>query len=253
MKRVLTSSNKFLMSGGRWLTREYVPPEPPTPVLPPFTIRLRFMDGEIPYFRKGTAVQVSYSPNIWDLTYADAPHDWDGLVSNLPLLIEVVDANTTGVTRMGSTFMGCYLLTSVPLFDTSSVLTMSNMFYGCSSLTTVPLFNTSSATSMNNMFGRCSSLVSVPLFNTSSVTTMSEMFDRCSSLTSVPLFDTSSVDSMDYMFSNCTNVQSGALALYQQASSQSVPPTHHDHTFSNCGRDTVTGAAELAQIPADWK
>ena len=31
MSKVLKSSNKFLMSGGRWLTREYVPPPPPPP------------------------------------------------------------------------------------------------------------------------------------------------------------------------------------------------------------------------------
>lgn len=24
------------------------------------------------------------------------------------------------------------------------------------------------------------------------------------------------------------------------------------YTFYDCGRDTVTGAAELAQIPSDW-
>ena len=35
MSKVLKSSNKLLMSGGRWLTREYVPPEPPPP--PPMT------------------------------------------------------------------------------------------------------------------------------------------------------------------------------------------------------------------------
>lgn len=31
MSKVLKSSNKLLMSGGRWLTREYVPPPPPPP------------------------------------------------------------------------------------------------------------------------------------------------------------------------------------------------------------------------------
>jgi hypothetical protein len=41
--------------------------------------------------------------------------------------------------------------------------------------------------------------------------------------------------------------------LYQQASTQTNPPTNHDATFRSCGRDTTTGAAELAQIPSDWK
>jgi len=55
------------------------------------------------------------------------------------------------------------------------------------------------------------------------------------------------------MFYQCTNVQSGALALYQQASSQTTPPTSHNQTFYNCGSNTTTGSAELAQIPSGWK
>jgi len=58
---------------------------------------------------------------------------------------------------------------------------------------------------------------------------------------------------MDSMFKGCTGVESGALALYQQASSQDIPPTYHYQTFYNCGSNTTTGAAELAQIPSDWK
>lgn len=86
----------------------------------------------------------------------------------------------------------------------------------------------------------------------SSVTDMTAMFANCTSLTSVPLFDTSAVTNMSAMFINCTKVEGGALALYQQASAQTTPPSSHTGTFTNCGSDTVTGAAELAQIPASW-
>ena len=119
-------------------------------------------------------------------------------------------------------------------------------------LTSVPLFDTSSVTNMRMMFHGCPSLTEVPLLDTSSVTDMSFMFDACRQLTSVPLLDTSSATDMSCMFSGCTNVQSGALDLYTQASSQTTPPASHTNTFSNCGRDTTTGAAELAQIPASW-
>jgi hypothetical protein len=54
------------------------------------------------------------------------------------------------------------------------------------------------------------------------------------------------------MFRDCLNVQSGALALYQQASTQTTPPSDHSYTFTNCGKNTQTGAAELAQIPSSW-
>jgi hypothetical protein len=56
---------------------------------------------------------------------------------------------------------------------------------------------------------------------------------------------------MDYMFLNCYMVQDGSLALYQQASTQATRPYHYN-TFYNCGRDTTTGSAELAQIPDSW-
>jgi surface protein len=103
------------------------------------------------------------------------------------------------------------------------------------------------------MLEYCSALSSIPLFDTSNATTMGYMCQLCTSLTSIPLFDTSKVSDMGNMFWGCTNVQSGALALYQQASSQTNPPSSHKKTFYNCGSNTQTGAAELAQIPDDWK
>ena len=64
--------------------------------------------------------------------------------------------------------------------------------------------------------------------------------------------NTTNVTNMDNMFRSSRNVQRGALALYQQASSQPNPPSSHSDTFLWCGVDTVTGAAELAQIPSGW-
>jgi len=61
------------------------------------------------------------------------------------------------------------------------------------------------------------------------------------------------VQFMNNTFAKCIKVESGALALYQQVSSQAVQPIEHRYTFQDCGRDTVTGAAELAQIPSGWK
>jgi len=170
--------------------------------LPPYTIRVKYTDGSNPS-GFGTKVQVSQSPNVWDITYET--NDWQGMLSSQASLLEVLGANTTGVTNMTNMFYGCMTLTTIPLFDTSNVTNMSGMLFECMSLTNIPLLNTSKATNMQ------------------------------------------------YMFANCTNVQSGALALYQQASSQANPPSNHNRTFMNCGRDTTTGAAELAQIPSSWK
>ena len=70
--------------------------------LPPYTIRLKYEEGTTPTFSKGTAVQVSQTPNIWDLTYNNT--DWTQLlyqhasVHSKASLIEVLGANTTNVT-----------------------------------------------------------------------------------------------------------------------------------------------------------
>lgn len=128
----------------------------------------------------------------------------------------------------------------------------TRLLYQSSNVVEVLGANTTGITSMNSMFYWCPSLTTVPLFDTSKVTDMTYMFYYCISLRSVPLLDTSSVTYMSQTFRACYNIESGALALYQQASSQANPPSVHNSCFTNCGKNTVTGAAELAQIPSSW-
>ena len=116
----------------------------------------------------------------------------------------------------------------------------------------VALFDTSNVTDMRQMFTYDDKLISLPLFNTSKVTDMFYMLYLCESLTSIPLFDLSSVTNMERMCGNCPNVEQGALALYQQAKNKTTIQ-NHNQTFNDCGINTQTGAAELAQIPDDWK
>ena len=246
---MLTYNGNILLtpSGKRYTVNRCLPP------IPTNTIRLRYKAGVTPTFSKGTAVQVSQNPNVWDLTYYSSVLGWATLLQEHEDLVEVLGANSSRIRSTYRMFYNCSSLNSVALFDTSNVINMSLMFAGCSSLASVPLFNTSSVTSRATMFYNCSSLTSVPLFDTTNVTDMPLMFSYCSSLTSVPLFDTTNVTDVSRIFFNCTNVESGALALYNQMSTQAIPPESHDKTFYNCGSDTVTGAAELAQIPSDWK
>lgn len=89
--------------------------------------------------------------------------------------------------------------------------------------------------------------------NTAGVVNMYRAFMFCYSLISVPLIDTSTLQNMNDSFRYCNNVETGALALYQQASTQANPPSKHSKTFMDCGKYTETGLAELAQIPNDWK
>lgn len=184
--------------------------------------------------------------------------------------------NTSNVTGMFGMFYECREITTIPQFDTHNVRNMRWMFEGCWNLETVPLLDTGNVTRMDQMFHECRSLQSVPAFDTHNVYNMWGMLWGCSSITTVPLFDTHNVEYMNYMLcdctsltgiplfatekvtriesmcENCVNVEGGALALYQQASSQEYPPSNHTDTFKNCGSNTASGRAELLGIPQDW-
>lgn len=240
MTTVYTFNNKVLKNSAtdKWLKRKEAP-TPPTPPVDPYnplglpanTVRVVTNNNQPP--SKGpstsyeTATLVPGTTNTYDVYKSGT--SFTNLLGSSNNVVEVLGANTTGITNMNSMFTSCSSLTSVALFDTSSVTTMANMFMKSKKLTSVPLFDTSNVTNMYNMFNECSKLVTIPLFNTSKVTNMSGMF------------------------AYCYDVESGALALYQQASTQAKPPSNHTDTFDSCGEDTTTGAAELAQIPSDWK
>lgn len=110
----------------------------------------------------------------------------------------------------------------------------------------------SGITDYEYLFRSCSSLVSVVDMSTSSATTLARMFFECTGLKKLPRLSTGSVTTVLNCFYGCFNVESGALALYEQMSTQVTPPETTSGCFTNCGRDTPTGAAELAQIPASW-
>lgn len=136
--------------------------------------------------------------------------------------------------------------------DTSGISAMARIFRNCTSLKNVCLFNTSAATSLRSCFSGCSSLKEVPNFDFSSATSLYETFRDCSSLEKIPLFSTTAATDVTSMFNGCVKVKEGALDLYTQMSTQTTPPTTTTNCFKDCGKDTETGAAELAQIPASW-
>lgn len=126
-------------------------------------------------------------------------------------------------------------------------------FYRDANILKVLGANTTGVTSMGSMFFECTSLNYVALFDTSKVTDMNYFLAFCFYLKEIPLFNTDKVTSVNSTFQGCWKVETGALALYQQLSSQNKVGNKHNYTFYECGKDTVTGAAELAQIPASWK
>lgn len=277
MSELTAIDNSIISIGGSFV--QVVPSTPVDPYnplgLPPYTLRLLYRNVITPTFEKGTAVQVSSTPNVWDLTYENTA--WIEILRNHTNLLEVLGANSTGVTNLYGAFNGCdrlervalfdtslvvgceYLfsncsnLEEVPLFDLSSCVTLKGTFEGCTSIKTIPQFNTSNVGNMMSAFEGCTYLRTVPLLDLSNNTTLSYTFNNCRMLQEIPLFDTSKVDSMGYAFCECRSVKRGALAIYQQASTQQNPPVEYGYAFFNCGINTKTGSAELARIPKSWK
>lgn len=259
--------------------------------LPPYTIRVELLPGEVEPdinidFRndKLTMTQVSASPNIWDITYMDS--NWNEMFdvgfhdeitgSNIK---GIIGGNLTGVTSIAAWFYSNDNLEYVNIIDTPDVINMAASFRHCTNLVNIPSYfnlasvedmtsafeqcfglvhlpefvNSSNLRIMKGTFAECISLVDVTLFDTSNVTDFEQAFEYCRSLKEVPLLDVSSVTNCPRMFATTINVESGSLALYNRLQALSGQITDHGDCFENCGSNTVTGAAELAQIPADWK
>lgn len=262
-------------------------PDPYNPYNLEFGVmRVRTNDGQPPINDQGatytSAVPVAGMTNVFDISRPDNPYSFYELLRNSENVTDILGANTTEVYDMTQMLVGCSALSSVKLFDTTNVTSMHFMFADCKSLKTVPHFNTHNVKDFYYMFDNCYNLITVPNFDFSNATgprfeySVFAMFDECISLTHVPAFDLSNVknfksmfygctslsaipdfkieqaENVDGMFYNCCNVETGIKSMYDKLS---VLPsiTSHGGTFSYCGSNTTQGAAELAQIPSEWK
>jgi len=112
--------------------------------------------------------------------------------------------------------------------------------------------NASSVGNMARMFQSCTALQDVALFDTSSLKHMEQMFEDCTNLSYITQFNVSKVEYAGWAFRRCKNVEQGILSMYN-ALSTNGHIYDHDEVFNQCGINTTTGSAELAQIPSDWK
>jgi len=161
-------------------------------------------------------------------------------------------------TNTGYMFYQNILMETAPSFHTENNTNMQYMFSGCKALKNVSLYDASQVQDMRSTFYSCTSLQTLPAFNTSSCYMFESFCEECSSLQRIPLLDLSAISThegiMRKMFKNCVNVQAGALDLYNSAKNlTSASYLWHSESFRNCGSNTTTGKAELAQIPGDWK
>ena len=78
------------------------------------------------------------------------------------------------------------------------------------------------------------------------------MFMNCTGLTSISPMQCTHAINVGGMFSGCTGVEGGALAQYNWFNTYGVNINNHSGTFSSAGSGTVSGLAELDQIPVGW-
>ena len=217
-----------------------------------------------------SSIGTIHAPSITSMTYAfaycplitSAP-DIKYTASNLTSIGGIFNAcsslqnfpyayETSYVTSFESAFHDCTSLQTAPTLDTSNGVRFGGMFLGCSNLSTMYTYDLSKATDVQGMLQRCVSLRSIPTFNTRLVQNFNGMLYGCENLLEIPLFSTTNAVDMATMCRDCYSVDTGALALYQQASSQAYPPSIYTQCFTNCGIHSITGAQELAAIPTSW-
>lgn len=113
--------------------------------------------------------------------------------------------------------------------------------------------NATGITDMTGTFGNCTHLRYLPeRIDTRNVIDFAEMCSSCMSLQSIPDWPVDSAENVPRMFGLCYYVVTGITAMYEKLSTNGKVP-YHDDTFYRCGEYTTAGAAELAQIPSDWK
>lgn len=127
------------------------------------------------------------------------------------------------------------------------------MFYNCSELLYPPNIDLSLCIGVQDMFTECTKMITSPDYDIHSANNINHMYQNCSSLTTIPDLTVSpNMTNCELAFAGCRNASSGILRMYNKLKNISTL-TNHGSCFYNCGVDSPTGAAELAQIPSDWK
>ena len=258
---LLKIANRVLKIGGRVL-RGVDPNNPYN--LPPYTLRLRFVEGYVPEGVGGQVdvVLVDAQRNIWDLIYATNQVSYAPFVAqNENLLLEIVGANVTGVSRMSQMFPNNKSLTKSCQFDSSSATTTQAMFDYCYALEAAPKLELSNVSRAESMFRFCRAMTYAPDMDLRNNYRFDSMFYGCWNLKEIPDIqinpNISSRWNVSNMCAQCYKAETGILRLYNKL--KEVPMLQGDGNklwrqgcFSDCGRETESGRAELAQIPSDW-
>ena len=211
-----------------------VKPEPP---IVGNTFRIMFSDSsydprtDTPDSEYFTATQVSSNPNIWDITQTAQWPTWESAFNvnkydaynfnSLNGTFDVIgygdalDLKSCYEMFQGSKLRSCCYFPLNTLYDQFFVIT--GTFQNCIYLTELPNLNYSEATSAHGP---------------------GEPLDE---------YD------IGQLYYGCINVESGILREYNKLAELFPHYSQTGHPFYNCGSNTITGSAELAQIPSNWK
>lgn len=219
--------------------------------------------------------QVSSSPNVWDATVIKIERpdrielDWrEAFKNKLDASNNTYHIIATGelqINELYAAFDGAeYLQSSVDwhLVDSYGLTHANFVFRDCIRLENAPyiLGPEPYYHRFQGVFKGCSSLRSVGKYTTDTIGIGA--FENCTSLTEIPAsFYTlplgTNTYNVDAMFKGCVNISSGIYDAYSYWSSQYTPSqpriSSHSETFASCGINNPQGAAELAQVPSDWK
>lgn len=92
--------------------------------------------------------------------------------------------------------------------------------------------------------------------NLNGVTTIERAFRYAngygSNLTYIGQISGNTLTNVDSAFNGQINLESGILSTYNYLTSLGAQIASYSNCFTNCGSNTTTGSAELAQIPSSW-
>lgn len=201
--------------------------------LPARTIRIEFDNNRSNniwrsgYSKPSSVTMTNVSGRIYDFTYNNA--NWSSLFQGSDYCTRfdnryrILGANLSTVTNL-SQFLGAG-------YGTWSGDTASNTAY-CYEI--VNPFDTSNATDVSYMLQAC------------------KAGDFGGTIETVPALPFDSAQNVEGLLYGVSNLKYGIYDLYQKLSTNGHV-TNHSGTFYNAGSNTTEGAAELAQIPSDWK
>jgi hypothetical protein len=164
--------------------------------------------------------------------------------------------NLPSVSDTTEMFCRCSALTSAPDLNIGSNWRIAEgMFVDCTRLTSVPAYNTAVLNITARMFLRCTALTHIPLTDFSMATDTHQMFNECSGLLEIAdlTFGAGRITNDSEMFRDCENVATGITRAYDKLVAAQGSTYYHWGTFMNCGTNSTTGSAELANIPSSWK